>query len=71
MNTVVLALSAHPDRAGAASSLLGTSQYTLTAIATPLVGVTGSVTAKSVGIVVAIGATGALVSFGLIAGRAR
>jgi DHA1 family bicyclomycin/chloramphenicol resistance-like MFS transporter len=71
VNTVVLALSAHPDRAGAASSLLGTSQYTLTAIATPLVGVTGSVTAKSVGIVVAIGATGALVSFGLIAGRAR
>nr|WP_269766199.1 multidrug effflux MFS transporter [Microlunatus flavus] len=49
--STALALADYPDRAGAASSLLGLGQYVMGAVVAPLVGLAGEDTAVPLGIV--------------------
>lgn len=64
--STALALADHPERAGAASSLLGLGQYLLGAVVAPLVGLAGQGTAVPLGVVaVSCSAAGALVFFGV------
>jgi len=57
-----LAMADYPDRAGAASSLLGLGQFSAGAIAAPLVGIAGQATAVPLGVVaLTASACGALV----------
>ena len=64
--STALALADHPDRAGAASSLLGLGQYVLGAVVAPLVGLAGEDTAVPLGVVaVACSTAAALVFFGV------
>ncbi len=49
--STALALADHPERAGAASSLLGLGQYLMGAIVAPLVGLAGENTAVPLGVV--------------------
>lgn len=64
--STALALADHPDRAGAASSLLGLGQYVLGAVVAPLVGLGGQGTAIPLGVVAAAcSVAGALVFFGV------
>ena len=49
--STALALADHPERAGAASSLLGLGQYLMGAVVAPLVGLAGEDTAVPLGIV--------------------
>ncbi len=50
-SATTLAMSGYPDRAGAASSLLGVSQFLFGAIAAPLVGIAGEDSAVPLGLV--------------------
>jgi len=62
--STALALADYPDRAGAASSLLGLGQYVLGAVVAPLVGLGGQDTAVPLGLVAAAcSLAGALVFF--------
>ena len=64
--STALALADHPDRAGAASSLLGLGQYVLGAVVAPLVGLGRQDTAVPLGVVAAAcSVAGALVFFGV------
>ena len=56
--STALALADYPDRAGAASSLLGLGQYVLGAVVAPLVGLAGQGTAVPLGLV-AVSCSGA------------
>jgi DHA1 family bicyclomycin/chloramphenicol resistance-like MFS transporter len=58
-----LAMSDYPDQAGAASSLLGVSQFVVGAVAAPLVGIAGQQTAVPLGIVAVSASTGACLVF--------
>lgn len=49
--STALALADHPERAGAASSLLGLGQYVMGAVVAPLVGLAGEDTAVPLGVV--------------------
>jgi MFS transporter, DHA1 family, multidrug resistance protein len=64
--STALALADHPERAGAASSLLGLGQYVMGAVVAPLVGLAGEDSAAPLGIVaVSCSAAGALIYFGV------
>ena len=64
--STALALADHPDRAGAASSLLGLGQYVMGAIVAPLVGLAGEDTAVPLGVVaVSCSAAAAVIFFGV------
>jgi DHA1 family bicyclomycin/chloramphenicol resistance-like MFS transporter len=57
-----LAMADYPERAGAASSLLGLFQFSAGAVAAPLVGIAGQTTAVPLGVVaLTASALGALV----------
>jgi DHA1 family bicyclomycin/chloramphenicol resistance-like MFS transporter len=62
-NTMALALDLHPERAGAASALLGAAQSLLGAAAAPLVGLAGEDTATPMALTMTAAAVGALVAF--------
>lgn len=66
-----LALSLHPDVAGTASAYFGGLRLGLGALAMPLIGVGGAVTAMSVGLPMAVSAAAALALFLVTARRAR
>lgn len=53
-NATALALAEHPDDAGSASGLLGTSQFAIGAATAPLVGVAGEGTALPMAITIAV-----------------
>jgi DHA1 family bicyclomycin/chloramphenicol resistance-like MFS transporter len=64
--STALALADHPDRAGAASSLLGLGQYLMGAVVAPLVGLAGEDTAVPLGIVAVVcSAAAAVIFFGV------
>jgi MFS transporter, DHA1 family, multidrug resistance protein len=64
--STALALADYPDRAGAASSLLGLGQYILGAIVAPLVGLAGEDSAVPLGIVaVSCSAAASVIFFGV------
>jgi DHA1 family bicyclomycin/chloramphenicol resistance-like MFS transporter len=52
-NATALALADHPEQAGAASALLGTSQFLIGAAMAPLVGLAGSTDALPMGVTIA------------------
>lgn len=58
-----LAMADHPDRAGAASSLLGLGQYVFGAVVAPLVGIAGEGTAVPLGLVAVTASSCATVAF--------
>jgi DHA1 family bicyclomycin/chloramphenicol resistance-like MFS transporter len=58
-----LAMADYPDRAGAASSLLGLGQYFAGAVAAPLVGIAGKGTAVPMGVVAASASASAMLVF--------
>jgi len=64
--STALAMADYPDQAGAASSLLGLSQFVVGAIAAPLVGIAGEQTAVPLGLVTVSASAGASVVFGLL-----
>ena len=61
--STALALADHPDRAGAASSLLGLGQYVMGALVAPLVGLAGEGTAVPLGVVAASCSVAASLTF--------
>ena len=66
-----LALSLHPDVAGTASAYFGGLRLGIGALAMPLIGIGGTVTATSMGAMVAASALAALALFALTARRTR
>jgi DHA1 family bicyclomycin/chloramphenicol resistance-like MFS transporter len=62
-NATALALSAHPTTAGSASALIGLLQYTIGAVAAPLVGVAGEESALPMAVVIATLSGGALLVY--------
>ncbi|GAB3568021.1 multidrug effflux MFS transporter [Amycolatopsis endophytica] len=68
-NASSLALSEHPHNAGAASALLGVMQFVVGALATPLVGIGGDVSAVPMGAVMAAFAVAALLVFTVLTRR--
>ena len=62
-NALALALTDHPSVAGTAASLLGVSQFALSAVVAPLVGVGGDGTALPMAIVIVTCAIGAGLAF--------
>jgi DHA1 family bicyclomycin/chloramphenicol resistance-like MFS transporter len=62
-----LALSLHPDVAGTAAAYFGGLRLGIGALAMPLIGIGGTVSATSVAIMIAVAATAALVLFALTA----
>jgi DHA1 family bicyclomycin/chloramphenicol resistance-like MFS transporter len=66
-----LALSLHPEVAGTASAYFGGLRLGLGALAMPLIGIGGTVTATSVAIMIAAAGTAALVLFAFTARSAR
>jgi DHA1 family bicyclomycin/chloramphenicol resistance-like MFS transporter len=66
-----LALSLHPEVAGAASAYFGGLRLGLGALAMPLIGIGGTVTATSMGVMTAASALAALALFTVTARRAR
>ena len=66
-----LALSLHPDVAGTAAAYFGGLRLGLGALAMPLIGIGGTVTATSMGLLMAASALAALVLFAVTARRAR
>ena len=66
-----LALSLHPEVAGTASAYFGGLRLALGALAMPLIGIGGTVTATSMAIMVAVPGVAALVLFLLTARRTR
>jgi DHA1 family bicyclomycin/chloramphenicol resistance-like MFS transporter len=69
-NATALALTGHPRTAGSASALLGVLQYTIGALAAPLVGLGGAHTAVPMGVVIAAFSASALGVF-VALGRAK
>jgi DHA1 family bicyclomycin/chloramphenicol resistance-like MFS transporter len=61
--STALALADYPERAGAASSLLGLGQYIAGAVAAPLVGIAGSRSAVPLGVVAVVASASAGVVF--------
>lgn len=70
-NTMAGALSAQPDRAGSASALIGTLQYSLAATASALVGHFNNGTAMSMTITVGVCGLGAFLALNLLLGREK
>jgi DHA1 family bicyclomycin/chloramphenicol resistance-like MFS transporter len=66
-----LALSLHPEVAGTASAYFGGLRLGLGALAMPLIGIGGTVTATSVAVMIAVAGVAALVLFTLTARGAR
>jgi DHA1 family bicyclomycin/chloramphenicol resistance-like MFS transporter len=66
-NTTALALDLHPERAGAASALLGAAQSLCGAIIAPLVGLAGSHSATPMAVAMAVAAGGGMVAFLVVA----
>ena len=66
-----LALSLHPEVAGTASAYFGGLRLGLGALAMPLIGIGGTVTATSMAIMIAVAGTAALVLFAITARGAR
>jgi DHA1 family bicyclomycin/chloramphenicol resistance-like MFS transporter len=66
-----LALSLHPNVAGAASACFGGLRLGLGALAMPLIGIGGTVTETSMAVLMAVSATAALALFLLTARRTR
>ena len=66
-NATALALSGHPQTAGSASALLGVLQFTVGAIAAPLVGLGGAHTALPMALVIAALGLSALAAFWFLA----
>jgi DHA1 family bicyclomycin/chloramphenicol resistance-like MFS transporter len=66
-DSTALALSLHPEVAGSASAYFGTLRLGLGALATPLVGIGGAVSALPMAIVVAVSGTAALALFVVVA----
>jgi len=66
-DSTALALSRHPKVAGSASAYFGTLRLGLAALATPLVGLGGGVSARPMAVVIAAASTGAMVVFLLVA----
>ena len=62
-----LALAEHPERAGAASSLLGLGQFVLGGLVAPLVGLAGEGTAVPLGVVAASCSLAAVLVYGVVA----
>jgi len=65
-NAIGLALAEHPEAAGSASALLGSTQFVAGAAVAPLVGLAGGRSALPMAIVIAGCACGALVPFRLL-----
>jgi DHA1 family bicyclomycin/chloramphenicol resistance-like MFS transporter len=61
-----LAMEDYPDRAGAASSLLGLGQFSAGAIAAPLVGIAGQATAVPLAVVTLTASACGAIVFGLV-----
>ena len=70
-NSTALALSLHPDVAGTAAAYFGTLRLGFGALATPLVGVGGTVSAFPMAVVIALSGPAALVLFAAVARRTR
>jgi DHA1 family bicyclomycin/chloramphenicol resistance-like MFS transporter len=70
-NTTALALDLHPERAGAASALLGSAQSLCGAIIAPLVGLGGTRSATPMAVAMTVAAAGGMVAFWTVARRAR
>jgi DHA1 family bicyclomycin/chloramphenicol resistance-like MFS transporter len=70
-DSTALALSLHPDVAGSAAAYFGTFRLGLSALATPLVGIGGAVSALPMAIVIAVSSSAALVVFAALAARTR
>ena len=68
-NATVLALTRHPEAAGAASATLGVMQFTVGAASAPLVGVAGDHNALPMAVLICVLAAGAFASFALLTGR--
>jgi DHA1 family bicyclomycin/chloramphenicol resistance-like MFS transporter len=66
-----LALSLHPEVAGTASAYFGGLRLGLGALAMPLIGIGGTITATSVGLMTAVAGVAALVLFALTARSTR
>jgi DHA1 family bicyclomycin/chloramphenicol resistance-like MFS transporter len=66
-----LALSLHPEAAGTASAYFGGLRLGLGALAMPLIGIGGTVTATSMAIMIAVAGTAALALFAFTARSAR
>jgi DHA1 family bicyclomycin/chloramphenicol resistance-like MFS transporter len=66
-----LTLSLHPEVAGTAAAYFGALRLALGALAFPLIGIGGSVGAVPMGVLAAVGGSGALVLFALTARRTR
>jgi DHA1 family bicyclomycin/chloramphenicol resistance-like MFS transporter len=69
-NTTALALDLHPERAGAASALLGAGQSLCGAVIAPLVGLGGDRSATPMALAMTVGAVGGMLAFLLVARRA-
>ncbi|GII22465.1 multidrug effflux MFS transporter [Planosporangium mesophilum] len=69
-NTTALALDLHPERAGAASALLGAGQSLCGAIIAPLVGLAGAGSATPMALAMTVSAVGGGLAFLTVAGRA-
>jgi DHA1 family bicyclomycin/chloramphenicol resistance-like MFS transporter len=70
-NTTALALDLHPERAGAASALLGSAQSLCGAIIAPLVGLAGTRSATPMAVAMTGAAASGMVAFWTVARRAR
>lgn len=70
-NATVLALSRHPEAAGAASALLGVMQLAIGAVAAPLVGLAGDRSAMPMAVVISVLAVGSIASFAILTERAE
>jgi DHA1 family bicyclomycin/chloramphenicol resistance-like MFS transporter len=66
-----LALSLHPEVAGAASACFGGLRLGIGALAMPLIGLSGTVTASSMAVMIAVPGAAALVLFAVTARSAR
>jgi DHA1 family bicyclomycin/chloramphenicol resistance-like MFS transporter len=66
-----LALSLHPEVAGTAAACFGGLRLGIGALAMPLIGLSGTVSATSMAVMIAVAGVIALVLFGLTARRAR
>lgn len=70
-NAGALAMDLHPESAGTAAALLGTSQSVVGAVAGPLVGAAGAGSAVPMAVVMTAGAVGAALVTTLVGRRAR
>jgi DHA1 family bicyclomycin/chloramphenicol resistance-like MFS transporter len=68
-NAMALALAEHPEAAGSASALLGSTQFVMGAAVAPLVGLAGGRSALPMAVVIAVCSCAALVPLTLLTGR--